>query len=113
MLIPYISLDRQQAASRDFTAVWDFTGSGGGTWSIAVKKGACACTEGAARSADLTMRQSPESLVKMLTGMGDPMEAIQAGDIVVEGMQNMETYAALFPPLDPAREIPPMGKPTL
>ena len=108
-LIPYVSLDRDQAANQQFTSVMDFTGPGGGAWTVRVADGGCSCEEGRAADADVVMTQSPESFVKSMTGLHDPAAAMQSGEIAVEGMENMERYGALFPPIDPARAIPPMG----
>ena len=112
-LIPHVSLDRDQAANRQFTTVMEFTGPGSGAWTVRVANGSCNCSEERAGQPDLVLTQSPETFVKTLAGMQDPAAAIESGVIKVQGIENMPTYGGLFPPVDPSQVIPPMGATTL
>ena len=109
MLIPHATLDREAASGREYATVMDFTGPGGGAWTINVAGGGCACSEGRAANPDIVLTQSPESFVKLLTGMHAAPDAIAAGAITVEGKENLETYAMLFLDIDPKRPVPAMG----
>ena len=90
-------LDRAQAAKTRFTTVMEFTGPGGGAWTIRVAEGACTLTEERAAPADLVMSQSPETFELIRVGKLDPMAAMQSGELKVEGMQHMATFGMLFP----------------
>ncbi|MBI4497483.1 MAG: DinB family protein [Chloroflexi bacterium] len=105
-----MALDREQAAKTRLTTVMEFTGPGGGAWTVRVADGGCTLVEERAPHAEVVLTQSPETFVKTLVGMLDPMTAIQSGAIQVAGMEHLATYGALFPPLTPERVIQPMGR---
>ncbi len=90
-------LDRKQAAQMRFTAVMEFSGSGGGSWTLHVADGTCQAREGRAAHADLVMSQSPETFVKTRTGIENPRLAMLAGKIQVHGLRNLGTFQKLFP----------------
>lgn len=103
--------DKQAGANATFTSVMDFTGPGGGAWTTRIANGALTQVEERAAGADLVMSMTPETFGKQLVGMADPMSLMQSGEIKVEGMENMGTYAQLFPPLTLDRVFEPMGAP--
>ncbi len=114
MLVPHIMLDREQAASTQLTAVMEYTGPGGGTWTCRVADGGFTVSEGGAEQPDIVITQSPETFVKTFVGMADPAALMQSGEIQMEGSpESMQAYGALFPPPDPSRVIPPMGATSL
>ena len=104
-----VALDRKQAANTQFTALLEFTGPGGGAWTIRVADGSCTVMEERAGKADLVMTQSPETFELIRQTKLDPMGAIQGGQLKVDGMEHMQTFGALFPPPDIDREIEPMA----
>jgi hypothetical protein len=91
-------VDREQAKRMGFTGVMDITGTGGGAWSIQVDHGSCCVSEGRPAHADLVMRQSPETFVKTLAEMHNPMIAMLTGKIKVRGFRNLGTFGKLFHP---------------
>lgn len=91
------NLDREQAAQIDFTVVMEFSGEGGGVWTLDVAGGTCRVREGRAAYADLVMIQSPETFVKTRTGIQNTTLAILTGQIQVRGWQNLGTFGKLFP----------------
>ena len=114
MLAPHIMLDREQAASRQLTAVMEYTGPGGGTWTCRVADGGFTVSEGRVEQPDLVITQSPETFVKAWIGMEDPAALMQTGEIQMQGSpESMQAYGTLFPPPDPSKAIPPMGATTL
>ena len=59
--------------------------------------GACTVSEGQAAQADLVVTQSPESFMKTRLELHDPVAAMRSGEIAVQGIEQMRTFAALFP----------------
>jgi putative sterol carrier protein len=96
------TLDRE-AAKRvgQFTMVLSFTGPGGGDWTLRVANGACTVAEGRDERADLMMMQSPEGLVKTMTGLQNPLLALLTGRMRVRGFRALGTFGKLFPPPQP------------
>jgi hypothetical protein len=90
-------LDRERAANVRFTAVMEFTGPGGGAWSIRVADGTCRVTEGRAEHADLVMTQGPETFVAVTAGIRNPMLLMLTGKIKVKGFRGLGTFGKLFP----------------
>ncbi len=92
------NLDRERAGEQpDFTAVMEFSGSGGGAWTLDVAGGTCRVSEGRAAYADLVMIQSPETFVKTRTGIEDLRLALLKGKIKVHELRNLATFEKLFP----------------
>jgi hypothetical protein len=90
-------LDGEQAAQTRFTAVMEFSGAGGGTWTLRVAGGTCRVSAGRAAHADLVMIQSPETFVKTRTGIEHPALALLTGKLKVRGWRNLGTFEKLFP----------------
>ena len=91
------NLDRQKAVQTSFTAVMDFSGAGGGAWTLHVIDGTCRVSEGRAAQPDLLISQSPETFVKTRTGIENPMLALLTGKIKVQGWRKLGTFEKLFP----------------
>jgi hypothetical protein len=100
-----LALSRAQAATAQYTLVMEFTGPGGGAWTIRVADGACSVAEEWPKRSDLVITQRPETFMKTRIGMLDPMAAIQIGEIKVENIENMGTFATLFPPHQPDEPV--------
>jgi putative sterol carrier protein len=97
----YMSLFQQMARAdqmqRPFTFTMDFTGPGGGPWTFHVADGACTLEERRVAAADLVMTQTPETFVKTLAKMHNPMLAMLTRQVRVRGLRNMSTFAKLMP----------------
>jgi hypothetical protein len=93
-----LALSRAQAATAQFTLVMEFSGAGGGAWTIRVADGACTVAEGRAVRSDLVITQRPATFMKTRIGMLDPLAAIRSEEIKVENIESMGTFARLFPP---------------
>jgi putative sterol carrier protein len=91
------NLNREQAAQGRFTVSMEFSGLGGGAWTLDVAGGACRVIEGRAASADLVMSQSPETFLKTRTGIEDLRLALLQGKIKVRGLHNLATFQELLP----------------
>ena len=76
----------------------DFTGPGGGPYTLRVAGGACRVIKVRAESADIVLRQRPDTFVKTAFGIQDPMLAMLTGKMKVRGLRKMGTFAKLFPP---------------
>lgn len=90
-------VDRQQAAQTRLTTVLEFSGPGGGAWTLQVAGGTCRASKGRSANADLVIIQSPETFVKTRTGIQNPILALLTGAIRVFGWQNLRTFDKLFP----------------
>ena len=91
------NIDRTQAAHIRLTVVMEFSGSGGGTWTLHVAGGTCRVSKGRPACADLVITQSPETFVKTRTGIQKPFLARLSGKIRVRGWRNLGTFGKLFP----------------
>lgn len=91
-------VDREQAKKTSLTAVMNISGPGGGAWTLQIANGACSVAEGRPEHADLVMTQSPETYVKTLAEMHNPMVAMLTGKIKIRGFRNMGTFGKLFHP---------------
>jgi putative sterol carrier protein len=90
-------VDRQQARKTRLTTVMEFSGPGGGAWTLQVAGGTCRVGEGRSAFADLVIIQTPETFVKTMTGIQNPTLALLTGTIKVRGWQNLGTFGKLFP----------------
>jgi putative sterol carrier protein len=90
-------LNREQAAQTNLTMVMEFSGPGGGVWTLHVAEGICWVSEGRAVHADLVIIQSPETFVRTRTGIENPTLALWRGKIKVHGLRNLGTFEKLFP----------------
>jgi putative sterol carrier protein len=90
-------LDREQAAQTSLTTVMEFSGPGGGAWTLQVAGGTCRVSEGRAARADLVIMQSPETFVRTRTGIQNPTLALWTGKIKARGLSNLGTFEKLFP----------------
>lgn len=91
------SLNRELAAMRPFTVVWDFEGPGGGAWTLSVADGQCTVTEGGAPRPDLKIRMKPENFHKIVAKMTPPPLLLLTGQMKVKGLGALGTFGKLFP----------------
>ena len=91
------------------TTVLEYTGPGGGEWTLAVEDGKPSMTEGRAAKPDLVISQSPETFELIRQNKLDPMVAVQSGAFKAEPMEALQTFGMLFAPQGLDQEIPPMG----
>lgn len=92
-----LRLNRVQAEQIRFTLTMNFSGPGGGSWTVRVADGACAVSEGRAARADLVLTQSPDCFIQTCLELHDPMLALRSGEITVQGTDNLRIFSALFP----------------
>ncbi len=92
-----LRLNRMQAEQIRFTLSMNFTGSGGGSWTVRVADGACVVSEAHAARPDLVLTQSPDCFMKTCLELHDPMAGVQNGDISVQGVEYLDIFARLFP----------------
>jgi hypothetical protein len=92
-----LRLNRVQAEQIHFTLSMNFSGPGGGSWTVRVADGACAVSEGQAARADLVLTQSPDCFMKTCLELHDPLAAVQNGEISVQGIEYLDIFARLFP----------------
>jgi len=93
--------NRAQAANTRFTSVMEFTGPGGGAWSLHVAHGTCCAVEERAPQPDLVLTQSAATFQATMIGAQNPMLAMLTGKIKVRGLRSMATFGKLFPPPKP------------
>jgi len=91
------NMDRQQAAQTRLTTVMEFTGPGGGAWTLRVADGNCWISGGRAARADLVIVQSPETFVRTRTGIEHPTLALWTGKIKVRGWDKLGAFEKVFP----------------
>jgi putative sterol carrier protein len=91
------NLDRQKAVQTSFTAVMEFSGAGGGAWTLHITGGTCRVSEGRAAQPDLLISQSAETFVKTRTGMQKPVLALLSRKIKVRGLRKLLTFEKLLP----------------
>ena len=91
------NVDRTQARQTRLTVVMEFSGAGGGTWTLHVGGGTCSVSKGRPACADLVITQSSETFVKTRTGIQKPFLARLSGKIRVRGWRNLGTFGKLFP----------------
>ena len=60
-------------------------GDGGGTWHVAIKDGACAVTEGAHASPNMTMTMAASDYVDMINGKLNGQMAFMSGKLKIAG----------------------------
>ena len=92
-----VSMNRELAAKKPFTMVWNFEGPGGGAWTFNVADGQCRvdCVE--PTRADLRITMKPEDFHRIVTKMTPPPLLMLTGKMKVKGFGAMGTFAKLFP----------------
>ncbi len=93
-----MGVNQEMAKQKPFTAVWNFTGNGGGAWTLRAKDGACAVKEERDAKPDITMTLNFYTFEKMARKMSSPMWLMLTRQLKVKGMSKMGTFSKLFPP---------------
>ena len=91
------NMDREQAVQTRLITVMEFSGPGGGAWTLHVAGATCYVSEGLVGRADLVITQSPETFVRTRTGIENPTLALWKGKIKVCGLRNLGIFEKLFP----------------
>ena len=105
-LVTMRALSQPERVSRPFTVRFEFTGPGGGCWTIRVNDGACTLAEEAADRPDLTFRMSADSFnLAMIRRAVNPAVAMFTGRVRVRGLSKMPRFLRLFPQPAPDRPI--------
>jgi DinB family protein/SCP-2 sterol transfer family protein len=105
-LVTMRALSQPERVSRPFTVRFEFTGPGGGCWTIRVADGACRLAEEAAERPDLTFRMSPDSFnLAMIRRAVNPAVAMLTGRVRVRGLSRLPRFLRLFPQPAPDRPI--------
>ena len=105
-LLTMRALCRPERVSRPFTVRFEFTGPGGGCWTIWVADGACRLAEEAAERPDLTFRMSADSFnLAMIRRAVNPAVAMFTGRVRVRGLSRLPTFLRLFPQPAPDQPI--------
>lgn len=92
-----VTMNKDLAAKRPFTAVWTFDGPGGGSWTFAVADGKCTVTEAAAAQCDVRITMKPETFHKLVAKMTPPPVLMLTGQMRVKGIMAMGAFGKLFP----------------
>lgn len=90
-------IDRRVANQIELQIEWTFTGPGGGQWTMNIAEGQAVVREGRSLNFDLAFTQSPESFIKTLHRLHDPLTAMLTGEIKVRGFERMGDFDRLFP----------------
>jgi hypothetical protein len=102
-----MAADARAAGDKPFTAVWDFTGPGGGAWTFRVANGECVLSEGRAQDADIVLTTGLEGFERILRNMGNPMLMMLTGDLKVKGISNMGRFSRVFAEPAEDKELAP------
>jgi putative sterol carrier protein len=103
------SFINREAAKKvgNFVIMMDITGPAGSACTYAIENGDVSVTTGRPEKADFVMSQSPDSFVKMLNKMQNPMVAMLTGQVKVKGFSKMPTFGKLFAEPGPNVRIEP------
>lgn len=91
------TMNRELAAKKPFTAVWNFDGPGGGAWTFAVRNGQCSVSESDSPTSDVRITMKPETFQKLVAKMTPPPLLMLTGQMKVKGLMAMGTFGKLFP----------------
>ena len=86
-----VTLNRELAARKPFTMVWQFDGPGGGSWTFDVRQGACTVSKSAPPNADLSITMKPENFHKLVAKMTPPPLLILTRQMRIKGFRAMGT----------------------
>lgn len=107
--MPFIGtlVDPELAKRIKFTAVWNLTGPGGGTWTYRIADGVCTVAEEAARKRDFEITMSPVTFEAMSRKMGNPLILMLTRQLKIKGFSKMGTFGKVFAEPKPDRVISP------
>ena len=99
------TVNKELAAQRSFTMVWNFEGPGGGPWTFNVANGTCNVTQGLPPRFDLQISMKPENFHKLVAKMTPPPVLMLTGQMKIKGFGAMNTFAKMFPEPSPEQQI--------
>ena len=79
------AFDPDAAKGLDATFQFDITGEGGGSWSVAVKDGACKVAEGNADAPTVALSMSAETWLGMVNKQINGIQAFMSGKLKLTG----------------------------
>jgi putative sterol carrier protein len=74
-----------KAAGTNAVIQYDISGDGGGTWHAVIKDGACAVSQGAAASPNLTLQMSAQDWLDMTAGKQSGQMLFMSGKLKLKG----------------------------
>lgn len=95
----------EQAGDTTLTVVLAFTGPAASAWTLRVAGAAVRVTPGRAERPDLVLEMSPETFVRMLTKVSNPMVLMLTRRIKVRGFRQVGAFGKLFPAPQPDRVL--------
>lgn len=105
-LLTMRGLCRAEQASRPFSVQFEFTGPGGGCWTMRAGDGACTLAEETAERPDLSFRMSPDTFnLAMVRRAMSPARAMLTGRVRVRGLSKLPRFLRLFPTPRPDQPI--------
>jgi putative sterol carrier protein len=99
-----LGLNKEAVATTKMTIGMNFSGPGGGSWTIDVNEGNVAVEEKQASNPDFEMTQRPETFEAMSVKAINPLWAMVTGKIKVKGVRNIGGFFKLLSP-PPLTEI--------
>jgi hypothetical protein len=95
----------ERAGDGRMNVVLAFTGPAVSAWTLRVAGGAVNVTPGRDERADLVLEMSPDTFVRMLAKISNPMVLMLTRQIRVRGFRKMGAFGKLFPPPQPDRAL--------
>jgi len=80
-----VNFNADAAKGMNSVIQFNLSGDGGGTWHVAIKDGACAVTEGAHASPNMTMTMAASDYVDMISGKLNGQMAFMSGKLKIAG----------------------------
>lgn len=93
-----IGMNKDAVATTKMTFGMNFSGPGGGSWTIGVNEGDVTVEEKQASNPDFEMTQRPETFEAMLVRAINPLWAMVTGKIKVKGIRNIPGFFKLLSP---------------
>jgi DinB superfamily/SCP-2 sterol transfer family len=95
----------ERAGDARLTVAFSFTGPAASAWTLYVAGGAVTVTPGHADRPDLVLEMSPDTFVRMLAQINNPMVLMLTRKIKVRGFRRMGAFGKFFPTPQPDRVL--------
>jgi putative sterol carrier protein len=102
------AINKEKAAETKLTIGMNFTGPGGGSWTIDVDNGSVSVEERSPGNPDFVMTQSPETFEAFAVKAVNPIWAMLTGRIKVKGLRNIGPFMSLIAPPSVTEVIEPI-----